>query len=192
VVVGDDDEVAAARMRDAGRGLAFGVEHLRDARRGEQGLADVFADRRVEDDDVRDLMVDDGEGFRIKDVEGLAAVLGLDLDPAVRAQDLVQRDGAVDGGDGVFGDDEHLDAAGFEEFGQVADEDVHVPSRGVAARVVRTEALEVVIKVREVDQAEVRLLMLLDPAGAVGDPLRGRTGAWPPERVEREIAEVGA
>ncbi len=134
MVVGDDDEVAAADMPDAGRGLPFGVEHLRDARSGEQDLADFFADRRVEDDDVRDLVVDDGEGLRIEDVEGLDAILQLELKPVVLAQDLVQRDGPVDGGDGVFGNDEDLDAAGFEEVGQVADELVDLATGDVAAR----------------------------------------------------------
>jgi hypothetical protein len=41
VVVGDDDEVAAADMPDAGRGLTLGVEYLRDAGSGEQDLADL-------------------------------------------------------------------------------------------------------------------------------------------------------
>ena len=119
-----------------------------------------------------DLMVDDGEGLGIEDVERETAVLGLELEPVMRPQDLVQRDGAVDGGDGVFGDDEHLDATGFEELGEVADELIDVAARGVAARVGRSEALEVIVEVRQVDQAEVGLLMFLDPAGAVGDPLR--------------------
>ena len=55
MVVGDDDEVAAADVPDAGRGLAFGVQHLADARSGEQDLADFLEDRRIKDDDVRDL-----------------------------------------------------------------------------------------------------------------------------------------
>ena len=66
----------------------------------------------------------------------------------MRAEDLVQRDGAVDGGDGVFGDDEDFDAAGFEEFGEVSDELIDVASGLVAAGVVWTEALEVVVEVR--------------------------------------------
>ena len=41
MVVGDDDEVAAADMPDAGRGLTLGVEYLRDAGSGEQDLADL-------------------------------------------------------------------------------------------------------------------------------------------------------
>ena len=136
-------------------------------------------------------MVDDGEGLGIEDVEREAARLRLELEPVMPAQDLVQRDGAVDGGDGVFGDDQDLDAAGFKEIGEVADELVDVAARGIAARVGRTEALQVVVEVRQVDEAEVGLLMLLDPSGAVGDPLRRwQTGARAPEGVEGEIAEV--
>ena len=190
MAVGDDDEVAAAPVLDTDGGLTIGVEHLSDARRGEQDLADFLTNRRIKDGDMRDLVVDDSEGLRIKSVEGKAAVLGLELEPAVSAQDLIQRNGAIDGGDGVFGDDEDFDAAGFEEFGEVADELIDIPTRDVAARIGRSEALEVVIEVREVDQTEVGLLMLFNPAGRIGDPLRGRqAGARAPERMEREIAK---
>jgi len=84
MVVGDDNVVAAAHVLDAGGSLAFGVEHLGDARSGEQYLADFLADRGVEDDDVRDLMVDDGECLGVKGVESKAAVLGLEFEPIVR------------------------------------------------------------------------------------------------------------
>ena len=140
---------------------------------------------------MRDLVVDDGEGLGVEGIEREAAVLGLEFEPVMRAQDLVQRHRAVDGGDGVFRDDEDLDTPGFEEVGEITDELIDFAARGVAARVGGTEALEVVIEVREVDQAEVRLLVLLDPAGAVGDPLRRRqAGARTPERMERKVAEV--
>ena len=172
VSVGNDDEVAATHMLNAGGGLAVGVEHLRDTGRGEQDLANFLADRGIEDHDVRDLVVDDGEGLGVKGIEREATILGLELEPAMLAEDLVQRDGAVDGGDGVFGDDEDFDAAGFEEFGKVSDELVDVMTRDIAARIGRAKALEVVIEMRQVDQAEVGLLVFFNPAGAVSDPLR--------------------
>ncbi|NBR43426.1 MAG: hypothetical protein EBU04_11415, partial [Verrucomicrobia bacterium] len=61
---------------------------------------------------MRNLVIHDGEGLGVKSIEGKAAVLGLEFEPVVRTQNLVQRHGAVDGGDSVLGDDEDFDAAG--------------------------------------------------------------------------------
>ena len=139
---------------------------------------------------MRDLVVDDGEGLRVERVEREAAVLGLEFEPAMSTEDLVQRDGPVDGSDSVFRDDEDFDATGFEEFGEVTDELIDFAARLIAARVGRTEALEIIVEVRQVDQAEVGLLMLFNPAGRIGNPLRRRqAGARTPEGMEREIAK---
>ena len=75
---------------------------------------------------MRDLVVDDGEGLGIEDVEGLDAGLILELEPVMLAEDLIQRDGPVDGSDGVFGNDDDVHAAGLEEIGEVTDERVDV------------------------------------------------------------------
>ena len=115
----------------------------------------------------------------------------LKLEPSVLTQDLVQRDGPIDGGDGVFRDDDDIHAACFEEIGQVPDEFIDVTTSGITARVRRAKALQVVIEVREVDEVEIRLLMLLNPAGRGGNPLRGRqASARAPKTMEREIAKV--
>ena len=89
MTVGDDDEVATAHVFNTDGGLTIGVEYLGNAGRSEQDLADFLADRRIKDDDVRDLVVNDGEGLGVKGVESEATVLGLELEPALGAQDLV-------------------------------------------------------------------------------------------------------
>jgi len=50
------------------------------------------------------------------------------------AQDLVQRDGPVDGGDAVFGDDDDVHTAGLQEIRKVTDERVDVTAGGIATR----------------------------------------------------------
>ncbi len=62
-----------------------------------------------------------------------------------------------------------------------------------------TESLEVVIQVRQIDQAQRRLVFVLDPLRRLGDPARRRvrrplwrphSGRGPPKRSERKFTEV--
>ena len=62
---------------------------------------------------------------------------------------------------------------------------------GGQGRIVRTEPLQVVVQVRQVDEVQAGTMPFLDPARHGGDPARGtQARARPPERLEGERSQV--
>jgi len=121
-------------------------------------------------------MIGDGEGAGGAAVEGFEAEFVLDAEPALLAEEAVEVDGGVDGSDAVFGEHHDLDAALGEELEQVPDDAVDAPEVFGDVRVIRAEALEVVVEVREVDEVERGLVVFLDPLGGPRDPAGGGVG----------------
>jgi hypothetical protein len=159
---------------------------------------DAGAEGWVLEIDVGDLVIGDGEGLTGSGVEEFEAEFVANGEVAVLAQEAVEVDGMVDGGDAVFGDDPGFDAALLEEADQVIDEGIDEAKVSGDVGVMGAEALEVVIEVGEVDELEGGLVVLFDPAGGGGDPLGGGVGGalgaiasgdGSPEGGEREPPE---
>ena len=188
----DGDEIAAAGVVEPGFGEFGTVENALDAfSLGENGF-NVLPQARVIEVDVGDLVIGDGEGATIAKFEDVAPQLFLDLEPAVLAKDAIEVNGAIDLGDAVFGEEDGLDAAFFEEPDEAANDFINGAEIFGDARIVRSPLLEVVVEVWEVDEVEVGGVFFLDPFGGVGDPLAGAdAGARSPELGKGKVAEVG-
>ncbi len=154
VFFGDGDEVAGAGMVEAQGGLLSAVENLGDAGlRFEQG-ANFFFQRGVVEIYMRDLVVGNSEGFAGAAIEQFEAELIFDGEPMVLAQEAVHVDGSINRSDAVFGEEQDLHGALLEKVDQVADDGIDLPKVLRDGRVIGAEALEVVIEVRQINQAQ--------------------------------------
>ena len=150
-----------------------------------------------------DLVVGDGEDFAGAGVEEFEAEFVFDGEPAFFAEAAVEVDGCVDVGDAVFGEEDGLDAVLFEEGDEVGGDGVDALEIGFDRRTRqagawRSQALEVVVQMREVDEGKGGLVFGFDPFGRLGDPLGHGVGfelffdagGGAPEGWEGKFAEV--
>ena len=101
---GDDNEIAAAIVRDSIRNLLRPVEHPLDSRRLLEECAHGRRLRRVIDVDVRNLMVGHRKRGAGAGVEELAAELLSNGQQAVLAKDTIEVDGPGHVGESVLRD----------------------------------------------------------------------------------------
>ena len=144
-------------------------------------------------------MVGDGEDLARASVEELESEFLFHREPALLPKDAVEVDGLVHGRDAVFGEQDDLHVALLEEEDELADEVVNEREVAGDIRVLRAEALEAVIEVREIDEVQRGLELILNPFRGLGYPARRAVGGSggrlhacvrSPETGERKLAEV--
>ncbi len=169
---GDGDQIARARMAQAQLFLCGGVEDALDAGFGFNGGAHFVLDGGIVEINMRDLVIGHGEGARAAAVERLESEFVLDREPAVAAQHAIEVHRRVDLGDAVLGEHGDLNATRTEKVDEPASDVVDEPKIVGDLGIVRAEALQVVVEVRQVNEVECGPVLLLDPARGGGDPAR--------------------
>src|SRR5580658_10708879 len=86
-------------------------------------------------------------------------------------------DGCIDLAYPVFGEQDDANAAGVEEGYKLAHDGIDASEVGSDGGAGRAEALQIVVKMRKIDQIERGGIFLFDPAGGLGNPTRGGVGA---------------
>ena len=101
--------------------------------------------------------------------------------------------------DAVLGEQQHRHLATVEELDQLADHGIDGGDILRDGRVGRPETLEVVIQVRQINQAQRGPMLELRPPGRLGDPAgggvrralrRGQPGGRSPKGGKRKLAEL--
>lgn len=180
---GDEDNVAAARMGDVVFRLVAACEQEVDAMDIAEQPGVMIDIRFVSEVDVRNLVIGNGEGVAGAGVEQFEALFFAYGERAVITQQAVDGDGGIDRFDAVFAEQDHADVAVIEVCKQVADDSIdfgHCAEGwvlwcigGRARNGGRAEALQVIIKVRQIDQHEGGVMPLMDDLAGLGDPLAG-------------------
>ena len=150
-------------MVETGGAFLLGAEHARHAVDGLNRRTHRAEQRRIIHVNVRDLVIGDREGLAGAAIEQLEAELFLDREPALGAEDAVQRDRAPHRRDAVFREHDRAHAALRVEIHQPARHAIDRAAIFRDPRIVGTEALEIVVKVRQVNEREIRLVFLLNP-----------------------------
>ena len=144
------------------------------------------------------LVVGHGERPAVSAVEPIETKLLLDGKPAALTEEPVEMNRSLYRCDAILGKQNNLYAARLKKINQSADNPVDALQVVGNLRVPRAKPLEVVVEVRQVNEIQRWLLLLLDPLGCVGDPLTdclrfadGRLlpGHWPPESGKGELAK---
>src|SRR5262249_8767215 len=74
----------------------------------------------------------------------------------------------------VFGQKQHLNGLAAEEINQVAHDLIDRLQVAQNRRVAWAQALETIIQVRQINQAQSRMVSVFDPLGRFSNPARGR------------------
>src|SRR5580704_16971720 len=120
-------------------------------------------------------MVGDGKDLAGAGVEDFEAEFLFDAKPPFFAEDAIEMNGRVHGNNRLFGEKNHLDAARLEKGNQAADDGVYLAQIRFHA-CAGAESLEVVIEMREINQAQRWRIFVFNPLGGFGDPSRDRVG----------------
>ncbi len=192
VFVGEGDEVAGARVVEAGGGDLWAFEELGEAFEVLEGGAGGGEGVGLAVD-VGDLVIGHGEGaggFVIDD--GFALGVELGFEEAGLAEGEVGEDGGGGVGHAVVAEDDEVVACVADGVGEWCEEGVEGLEVGDILGVGWAEALEVEIEVGDVDELEVRGVMVPDVLGGGDDPGGGGEGGHGgPVVVEGERAERG-
>ena len=92
--------------------------------------------------------------------------------PPLLTKNAVQVNRTIHFGDAVFRDDRDFDFALFQKGDQIADECIELLKIGRDRGMIRSELLQIVIKVRQINQSQVWAIPFFDPLGRCGDPAR--------------------
>ena len=142
---------------------------------------------------MRDLVIRQRESARRHRVEQLATVLFADHQQARIAQGPVDVNGTIDRGDAVFGEDHDGPAGRARRVGKIARNRVDIGQRLPNRRMipVRTEALQVIVKMRKIGERQRRIVLGHDQLGGFRNPARrGDRGGRPPELEQGKRAET--
>ncbi len=137
------------------------------------------------------LVVGQGERLGSSAVQVFQSQFFLDVQPAVAAKDAIGKNDLVCLGDSVFGQDCDPDAFFFIEFDQVAGDLIDCPKGLGNPGIFRSELLQVIIEVGQINQRKIGFVTIFRPFGRFGDPLgRLDPGFRAPKGMKREGTEV--
>ncbi len=123
---GDGNQIARARMVNAGGGFFRVAQEFFHAGSFFQNVAHGFFQRSIVQINVRDLMIGHGENLARAGVENFQAKFILHRQPAVLAKNPVQMHRRVHVRDAVFGKQNHLHSALAKKINQIADDGVNL------------------------------------------------------------------
>src|SRR6185503_8655144 len=124
-----------------------------------------FLERCVVEIDVRNLVIGDGENAARAAIEHFPAKLLFNCQPALLAENAVKVDGSVHWRDPIFGQHDHPYTGGPKKIDQIAHNAIDGGQILVDLWIFGTQSLEVVIKMRKINEAERRMVTFFDPAG---------------------------
>ena len=189
--VGNGDQIAAARVVESGEEFLLFAEDVLHTGRVLQQFADFVSNGGIVDVDVRELVIGDGDCLTAAGVNGFASKFVFDADPALLAEEAVEMHRAVHIGDAVFGEENDFDAAFFVEADETADDIINLFQCGRDFIEIQPVALEVVIKMRQIDERQAGPAFLFNPFRALGNPGGALdVGTRSPESLEGKIAEI--
>ena len=137
-------------------------------------------------------MIGDGERRAGSGVEKLVPQLFAHRQQSVLPQCPIDVHGPRDVADAVLGEDDDRGPAFFVEPDEIRAQLVHLADVGQRARVARADTLQVVVEVRQIDQRQRRMALLLDDLRRFRDPPGGGDRRpRPPEIEQREGAQPG-
>src|SRR6266446_7819050 len=152
-------------MVDAEGRLLGPAEDLPNARLLFQELARLFFKRAIIEVNVGDLVIGHGEHFACATIEHVPPQLILDGEPPFVPEKTVEMDWPVNVTDTVLGDDQDLNGLLRKKVEQIAHDLVYGLQVSRNRGVTGAEPLKVIIEVRQIDQAQSRVMLCFNPFG---------------------------
>ena len=192
-------EVTRSRMVDACRTLRRLVEHRRHP---VDRLEQPSHGRKlvtVSDVNMRHLVVRHRKHFARTEVHQLEPQLLFNAEPPALAKDPVQMNRFGHRHNPILGQQDDLDGPRIERVDEFAHNGVDPAQITAHPHMVWPESLQPVIQVRQVDQAQRRLMAAFNPLSSLCNPTRSRIGRsltrvqsrrGPPKSEKRKLAEV--
>ena len=186
-------------MIQPGRLLFAPVPNLLDTRFLLETAAHLLFESAILQVNMGHLVIRHRERPTRSTVEDLPAKLLLDGDPALLAEQPVQVDRGVHRGDSIFGEEDHPHVPCPEEVDQITGDLVDGADVLGDVWMFRSQPLQIVIEVRQINQTQGRLMPDLDPFRRFGNPARrglgralrsGSPGGRSPERGKGKLAQV--
>ena len=186
----DRHQFAGTRMIQTAFALPGLVEHALDAGQGTQQVGHLVDQLRPGHVDVRDLVIGERERIGCAGIKLIAPKFITHPQPAGLTQRAIDMHRPRDRSDAVLRKRNHMHSAAPRSIDQLAADFVHLGHVAHNGRMRRTEALQVVIQMRQIHQRQCRLMLLQHMQRRLANPARGNNvSRRPPEAKQWKLAE---